>query len=574
MGPSALRAAALLGTVLAAFAVGPYYVAQDGAYMLGPYWIPDGEWTRELEAAGAAGRGLVYLSTFHVARVFPSHVTSESNAVQMYRDLLYNLVASYNITGVRSSLIFTSSKEDYEAFRERGIRAVLETSIGAGELVFNVQLYSKILYALNALARGYDVVVSDLDVVLLRDPTPLFAGRPASLLAMSDMDLSRLAAPGAPAPPPADLNTGFYYARSEAGMVLFLAGVLERFKEKSAADESRGLVAMTVSDQRLVNDLAADLRALVAGGPEAPTAGSHPRSLPLLERLARGGGVSLERLDADLFPDGMAFFWERGPQRRGAAPYAVHCNWVPAEAKPFLFREAGLWHLPEPPRPAPLSYDLGPAPPADPLDELAALRLALAAARALGRPLAAPSLPCALNAAAGRLGMGPRCSLSCVLELEYLPSPASPPPFPPSPPRPRGRGRGALAARRPRGGEGAGAEAWLAALGALEGAPPGTALHLAGLAAALPAMRGRRPGEAPLGLPRRPGPPPSGPCSACPATGPPSPPSSASPGPSPRTAPRPPPPPTHPSLAILRPLPALRRALNPRPLPCSHHVPL
>eukprot|EP00741_Cyanophora_paradoxa_P016552 tig00020927_g15982.t1 len=386
----------------------------------GPHWQPtDDEMTRMQRylvsddawlatvAQVADANGLIYIASYQPTKPY--------DWVETYKDLLRNLLASMTRVGINNYVVFTSSYAHHEEFLGRGIRSIHEASFSGMTQSFNTQLYMKFLYALNLLARGYDVVVSDLDVVFLRNPSPMFTRRFNFELLSDAINESSWR--------DWDMNTGFYYAKSHPETARFIVEMLAMF-EADMANDSQAI--WRLSDQYYFNKLAR-------------------RAKPIYYDGKFGWNITFNVLNITEFASMMQYWYIRSPQRAGVTPYVVHSNWVPQRVKIHSLREVQLWHIPTPfyyTARKFLTYQ-------GPLDasfeeELQMLRTALGLAFSMGRALILPYFNCRNNPLHAAVGLGDekgRCVPSIYLEMEalldtfdvressFLDNPAVPPEF-------------------------------------------------------------------------------------------------------------------------------------------------
>eukprot|EP00741_Cyanophora_paradoxa_P011756 tig00020563_g11360.t1 len=382
-----------------------------GQEALAKFVLDDGEWTRAARQLAGEEAGLLYIVVFsHASYSYldsrwagAEGVRDGSLVSKAYAELLLNLLASLRAAGVDRYLVVVpdaASRAALEAAAPDSApgHVAVEPSFTSNALDFNSQLFLKPLFAMNAAARGYHAVLVDADVAFLSDPTPALlaaaAAGPFDFQAMTDSSVQELWHSS-------ELNTGFLHVSPTPAAVTFLASLLIE-AERRAVPYPGG---PEFSDQMLFNEM------LSAVPPVVSYAGGAPPRPP----------VAANVLDFDLFANGAGFFLRRAGEKRGARALVVHCNWVSFGAKALALQERGLWRRP---LPAARWLSFEPPPPGSPLSALlAAIRAAAALAKASGRGLALPEVPCEHNPLAGPLGLGEGglCPLAAVLEPEFVP---------------------------------------------------------------------------------------------------------------------------------------------------------
>ena len=263
------------------------------------------------------------------------------------------------------------------------------------------------------LREGFSLFVTDLDVVVLRDPLRWLA--------------DDVTAPSAPLLMQSDARDGVSQLERDPDLVtrrLGLAAQGWRYANGGTFYCRAGAQSV-----RLFERVWATLSAS-----RVP-----PNEQDALNRELAASELPWALLPPTLFPNGFVY-WYR-PLPAAPPPVLVHANWINGVAeKIYHLREAGLWALPPAGATAAgaerlLSYgdgaDSGPDGAASFDVHCAALRDALALAEALGRTLVLPRLPLVR----GARGRAARARSGALLRLHALRRPL------PAPPRARRRGR-------------------------------------------------------------------------------------------------------------------------------------
>eukprot|EP01062_Namystynia_karyoxenos_P047006 TRINITY_DN35353_c0_g1_i2.p1 TRINITY_DN35353_c0_g1~~TRINITY_DN35353_c0_g1_i2.p1 ORF type:complete len:964 (+),score=145.59 TRINITY_DN35353_c0_g1_i2:75-2894(+) len=278
------------------------------------------------------------------------------------------------------------------------------------------------------LHRGFTVAMVDVDAVFLRspadyiacsggaaekaDPPRLSCGsvRGADVLVSSDnLGPSEDARSGAGYLRFGICNTGFLVFRPTQAARDFA----DRWVSNLVRPES-GYAKLT-SDQQVFNVMMRNGSGRWPGMDEIAAGPGSPFPSRLLS--AWGGRVRLGVLPIALFANGHSYFVQKAHARMGAEPYIAHSTYTFGVsdlllAKQVRFLQAGLWPLPKPlaPRVLSVDWDWADAEPVLPSHgqggawlvshlaavsaQMAALKVAIAAARALGRALVLPRLRC------------------------------------------------------------------------------------------------------------------------------------------------------------------------------------
>ena len=261
------------------------------------------------------------------------------------------------------------------------------------------------------VALGYAVIMTDVDVLWLRDPRPYLHAcgdnvpeleRPSctQLLAADVLASSDNLSPGKNMQQAmgdaywGTFNTGIVVIRATPAGVAFAA------QWHAHISDGRGAYAGLTSDQQVFN------RLVRAGPPPQEINGKW---------TARRAAIVLGTLPTMLFANGHGYFVHRiQTSHPGARPYAAHATYTydgsSAQAKEQRFRDAGHWALPEPADAASgtfLAIGAGDLSSVNPHGELGLgahlamlrhqlrnLRDGLALATALGRTLVLPHFTC------------------------------------------------------------------------------------------------------------------------------------------------------------------------------------
>eukprot|EP00741_Cyanophora_paradoxa_P020739 tig00021293_g20019.t1 len=345
------------------------------------------EAARAAEARAREGGGPLY--------VLPLQTTADySYVADFWRELLLNAAAGLRRAGLGGEYVVVATEAGQaEWLAGRGQPVVLDGRWAGRPLSYLDALFMKFRYAADFLERVGAVAVVDADVVVLEDPRRRGHFGPGAHLEMMSEAFDAAAVPRA------QLNTGFFAAREDAaGAAAAFARAVLRARNGSELDQD--------AFNRLLE--AAPHRLELAGHPVRSVPGPGAlvvRVLPLLE-----------------YPNGLQHFWMGGPGRAGVAPAAVHANWAHRDAKRFILEHAGLWFLP--PREGlagrgRLSVEPLEGSPSF-AEEVAALKDALLLARATGRALVAPTLPCRHLPFAAAWELPERCGLHHFLDPRFV----------------------------------------------------------------------------------------------------------------------------------------------------------
>ena len=312
-----------------------------------------------------------------------------------YDDLCTNFVAHLRRAGVRRYALVALDNES----AVRQLVAAGEPVVDASRLVTlqaggSDEFGSANFFAVNGaryrallamLREGFSLFVTDLDVVVLRDPLRWLA--------------DDATAPSAPLLMQSDARDGVSQLERDPDLVtrrLGLAAQGWRYANGGTFYCRAGAQSV-----RLFERVWATLSAS-----RVP-----PNEQDALNRELAASELPWALLPPTLFPNGFVY-WYR-PLPAAPPPVLVHANWINGVAeKIYHLREAGLWALPPAGATAAgaerlLSYgdgaDSGPDGAASFDVHCAALRDALALAEALGRTLVLPRLPLVRGAPAGAL---------------------------------------------------------------------------------------------------------------------------------------------------------------------------
>ena len=266
------------------------------------------------------------------------------------------------------------------------------------------------------LDAGYDAVLSDIDVVWLRNPAPYFkceddvdgcANIKAADVMISSDNLS----------PSSDAKLGASYARGG----IFNTGMMFLRHSESAKDflndwlmhlsATSGRFASLTTHQQVINTMARKQDSWPGLEPIANEGGDIASPTRVLESgapLSTGQSFKLGVLPLKLFTNGHGYFISMAKRRDEIHPYAVHATYTfdgsGGEAKRYRFEESGLWAVTPPATDEMyVTFDATKVFSGQPniKDHIAVfkanlniLRDAMAIAVALNRTLALPPLPC------------------------------------------------------------------------------------------------------------------------------------------------------------------------------------
>ncbi|KAI9033203.1 nucleotide-diphospho-sugar transferase-domain-containing protein [Hyaloraphidium curvatum] len=241
-----------------------------------------------------------------------------SFASASYWDMTLNFVKSVQQAGIPNLLIVTMDNASSLFASEVGIpffpyHAHLNSSDGGtdefGTDIFRDMVNRRCSLIAVALRAGFNILLSDVDVVWKRNPFPFFSQGDYDLEIQSDS--RRAFTERMPQTPFSDfVNAGLFYARGIPKVTDLFQTLADRLREDPTRDDQTEL-------NRLLNDNAFNIRYRV--------------------------------LDPVLFPNGFQHFSRSISARAGVDPFCIHNNWVIGQTtKIYRFREAGVW-LQDPP---------------------------------------------------------------------------------------------------------------------------------------------------------------------------------------------------------------------------------
>ena len=232
-----------------------------------------------------------------------------------------NLAAGFGLTAVQRAACITPYRrfeaaahgsDDAKADLGQGDDHPVKRAAAYRSRLFNVFMCHRVGWLRLLLAAGFNVLHCDSDIVVLRNPLPLFeeAGlvRPGGHTAAyrdSDMLVQSEGVYGN--------NGGFYYVRANNRTVDLFDALLRRFYSKVSL-----LNNSMFEDQHCLNDVLRDGR-----------------------KRRKGLRVKAPKLNETLFPNGLT--WSTGHSTKAVA-YIVHMNWVKQSKKARLIGD-GLWFL-------------------------------------------------------------------------------------------------------------------------------------------------------------------------------------------------------------------------------------
>lgn len=198
----------------------------------------------------------------------------------------------------------------------------------------------KSLFLTDVLDAGYSALVSDVDIVALREP---FAALDAD--GALDVDLAIQTDSCHPSGHFEDLNSGFFYARPTAEGKAFARRVNELMLG-GRTDYVRQQVALNRAAREFEPQQFAMLDAFCAdrcqklGQARACLFDATATALPAAERIA------IKVLDVATFPSGRAYYHWRVHEERGVEPAIIHNNWIRGQqAKQAQFERIGHWSV-------------------------------------------------------------------------------------------------------------------------------------------------------------------------------------------------------------------------------------
>lgn len=245
-----------------------------------------------------------------------------------YLDFLGNWYRHFEPLGIPNYTVVALDAEADERLRAGGLRSHLLTTTSLerpgtfasyGQRDFNRLTAQKILFVYLLLRHGVDVLLTDADTIWVQDPRP--ALEHASDLQIQvdnhgafEVDAAVLAHP--------NVNTGFYYARSNERTIRLFRNVLTLLELYPRFNDQN---AMNLALKRGRKQIA-----LLEPGADVTDA----------EQL------SVRLLDPLRFPNGSVFFRESERYAAtGAEPIMVHANWIHGrERKIACLEERGWWN--------------------------------------------------------------------------------------------------------------------------------------------------------------------------------------------------------------------------------------
>ena len=228
-----------------------------------------------------------------------------------YLDLADNWLASFHRLGFPANVTFIA--EDSKAFlylsNKTNVNVVQSNTFFAEEkaFLFNSEDYKLLInkrpqYVLNFLQRGYDVLFSDVDAILLSNPFDYFT-ESFNIYVAQDQRL----------PEPVVVCAGFIYYKTSEATIELVKSWLEKIK----------LANGTQPDQIILNLMI------------------RKRDLPK--------NITIKYLDPDKFIAGKYYFneqWRTNNSKTVLNPVMVHNNWIIGHDKKVQrFQKYGLWFI-------------------------------------------------------------------------------------------------------------------------------------------------------------------------------------------------------------------------------------
>lgn len=197
----------------------------------------------------------------------------------------------------------------------------------------------KSLFLADVLDAGYSALVSDVDIVTLREP---FAALDAA--GALDADLAIQTDSCHPSGHFEDLNSGFFYARPTAEGKAFARRVNELMLS-GRTDYVRQQVALNRAAREFEPRQFAALDAFCADRcqklGQARACLFDSAAVP-----ASAERIAIKVLDVATFPSGRAYYHWRVHEERGVEPAIIHNNWIRGQpAKQAQFERIGHWHV-------------------------------------------------------------------------------------------------------------------------------------------------------------------------------------------------------------------------------------
>ena len=340
--------------------------------------ILENELDRELEAAAVPITRLTQASPFEAVVL----VMTDSNYIDS--TINFNIYAKKaNVTNV---LAITTNKKTKEILMRNGIKAYHfmgheDLGIEESEFMsksFKRKAYIKLYIAVRLLTMGLSVLVSDADVVIMKDPFPYFSCDDCDIEAQNNYDFNGVSN---------ELCAGFMFIRPTQRSLFFLEDFSE-IREHS----------------------------------------QYPSEQHHLNHNARSHDIKIRILDIDKFPTGRRFPFEHYFEPNAFRNVVVyHNNHVTNTIrKTYRARELGIWHVDRgmyysDPRRKYVTYQHPEMTRKD--DEIAALRGALSVAVLMKRTLILPKFRCPRTRTFQTLERPPNevfCTLAEVLDISQF----------------------------------------------------------------------------------------------------------------------------------------------------------
>jgi len=338
---------------------------------------------------------------------------------------LQNAASDSNPTGNIKFIVAALDVELLEALREQGVAtypALHENLNQATDHANdNWKTFCRLMISQlkDLLDAGYDAVLSDIDVVWLRNAAPYFKCdddvdgcaniKAADVMISSDnLSPSSDAKLGAAYARGGIFNTGMMFLRHSANGKDFLHDWLMHLSATS------GRFASLTTHQQVINAMARKQDSwpgLEPFGDAGADTASPTRVLESGAPLSTGQSFKLGVLPLKLFTNGHGYFISMAKRRDEIHPYAVHATYTfdgsGGDAKRYRFEESGLWAVTPPATDEMyVTFDVTTTFSGEPniRDHIAVfkanlniVRDAIAVAVALNRTLALPPLPCSCD---------------------------------------------------------------------------------------------------------------------------------------------------------------------------------
>uniref|UniRef100_A0A7N0V9W4 Glycosyltransferase n=1 Tax=Kalanchoe fedtschenkoi TaxID=63787 RepID=A0A7N0V9W4_KALFE len=244
-----------------------------------------------------------------------------------YKEMLMSWVCRLRQLQIQNFLVCALDQETYQFSILQGVPAFKDSlappNISFNDCHFGTECFQRVTkvksrLVLQILKLGYNVLLSDVDVYWFQDPRPLlYSFGPGVLAAQSD-EYNKTG----PINMPRRLNSGFYYARSDAPTI----AALERVVKHAATSN--------LSEQPSFYDT-------LCGKGGSNRVGDNRCVEPVTN-------LTVHFLDRDLFPNGAyRGFWEKKNVRATCVKkgcVVLHNNWISGRRKK-LERQilSGLW---------------------------------------------------------------------------------------------------------------------------------------------------------------------------------------------------------------------------------------